>query len=368
VAKTLLTLREIVVRYDERVALRIPSLDIDPGNVVAIIGPNGAGKSTLLRVMGLLQRPSEGRVLLRGENGRGRNSLLLRRRIATVFQEPLLLNATVYDNAALGLKLRGLPEATIDARLRPWLKRLEIIELAHRPARTLSGGEAQRTSLARALALEPELLLLDEPFAALDAASREELLRDFQRIVKETKITTVFITHDGEEAFALADKVVVLKNGLPLQFGRYDEVFFRPNSAASAEICGIANRLAGTIEAHDGEFAVARVDQLRLRTTVKFPAGAKVILCIRPENVLLSRDHCSARNLNQLAGKITGISPGIAHYRITLDCGAIGLVALVERRVFLEAGHREDDMVTAVFSPSSVHVVEDDATVTGDPA
>ena len=110
-AKTLLTLCEIVVRYDERVALRVPSLDIDPGDVLAIIGPNGAGKSTLLRVMGLLQRPSQGRVLLRGENGRGRNSLLLRRRIATVFQEPLLLNATVYENAALGLKLRGLPTA-----------------------------------------------------------------------------------------------------------------------------------------------------------------------------------------------------------------------------------------------------------------
>ena len=367
-AETLLTLRDIVVRYDERVALRVESLDIDARDVVAIIGPNGAGKSTLLRVMGLLQRPTEGRVLLRGENAQARNSLQLRRRIATVFQEPLLLNATVYENAALGLKLRGLSGGPIDARLRPWLKRLGIVELAHRPARTLSGGEAQRTSLARALALEPELLLLDEPFAALDAASREELLHDFQRILKETRITTVFVTHDREEAFALADKVIVLKDGLPLQFGRYDEVFFRPNSAASAEICGIANRLAGTIEAHDGEIAVARIHQLRLLTMVKFPVGAKVILCIRPENVLLSRDSCSTRNFNQLTGQIISISPGLTHYRITLACSALQLVALVERRSFLEAGHREGDMVTAVFSPSSVHVVEDDSTVTGDPA
>ncbi len=366
-AETLLTLRDIVVRYGERAALRVASLDIDAGDVLAIIGPNGAGKSTLLRVMGFLQHPSAGRVLLRGENGQGKRSLQLRRRIATVFQEPLLLNATVYQNAALGLKLRGFTAGAIEARLRPWLERLGIMKLAHRSARSLSGGEAQRTSLARALALEPELLLLDEPFAALDAASRGELLRDFQRIVKETRITTVFVTHDREEAFALADKVVVLKDGLTLQFGGYDEVFFRPNSAASAEICGIANRLAGTIEAHDGEIAIARIGQQQLRTTVKFPAGAKVILCIRPENVSLSRGNCPARNFNRLAGKIISISPGIAHYRITLDCSATQLVALVERRAFLEAGHQEGDMVTAVFSPSSVHAIEDESTVPGEP-
>ena len=285
------------------------------------------------------------------------------------FESPYVdvpMRLTVRQNLEIYGRLYGVRD--LKACVAATAEELRLSEFLDRPYGKLSAGQKTRVSLAKALLNEPELLLLDEPFAALDAASREELLRDFQRIVKETKITTVFITHDGEEAFALADKVVVLKNGLPLQFGRYDEVFFRPNSAASAEICGIANRLAGTIEAHDGEFDVARVDQLRLRTTVKFPAGAKVILCIRPENVLLSRDPCPARNFNQLAGKIISILPGIAHYRITLDCGAIGLVALVERRSFLESGHRENDMVTAVFSPSSVHVVEEDATVTGDPA
>jgi tungstate transport system ATP-binding protein len=366
VAESLLELTDVVVRHGDKVALQIPRLKILPGEVLGVLGPNGAGKTTLLRVMGLLQTPDTGSIQFDGIPVRPVNALAIRRRIAMVFQEPLLLNSSTYQNAALGLKLRGLRGGEIADRLAPWLERLGIASLAARSARTLSGGEAQRTSLARALVLEPELLLLDEPFAALDPGSRGALLRDFQRIVKEARVTTVFVTHDREEAFALADKVIVLKDGLPLQFGRYDEVFFRPNSAASAEICGIANRLAGTIEAHDGEFAVARVDQLRLRTTVKFPAGAKVILCIRPENVLLSRDHRSARNFNQLTGKIISILPGIAHYRITLDCSAIQLVALAERRALLEAGHREGDMVTAVFSPSSVHAIEDESTQRGE--
>ena len=181
-AETLLTLRDVAVHHGEHVALQGASLEVYTGDVLALIGPNGAGKSTLLRVMGMLQRPDNGNVLFRGENALNGNPLELRRRIATVFQEPLLLNATVHQNAALGLKLRGVSRREIDRRLGPWLERLGIGHLAARSARTLSGGEAQRTSLARALVLEPELLLLDEPFSALDPGSREALLRDFQGI------------------------------------------------------------------------------------------------------------------------------------------------------------------------------------------
>ena len=171
-AATLLTLRDVIVRYGETIALQIAALELQSGEVLAILGPNGGGKSTLLRVIGLLQRPTHGKVLFRGENAFDGNSLRLRRHIASVFQEPLLLNATVYENAALGLKLRGIGGPEISRRLDPWLERLGIADLRQRNARSLSGGEAQRTSLARALALEPEILLLDEPFAALDPASR----------------------------------------------------------------------------------------------------------------------------------------------------------------------------------------------------
>ncbi len=187
------------------------------------------------------------------------NALAIRRRIAMVFQEPLLLNSSVYQNAALGLKLRGLRGGEIADRLGPWLDRLGIAALAARSARTLSGGEAQRTSLARALVLEPDLLLLDEPFAALDPGSREALLRDFQRIVKEARVTTVFVTHDRAEAFALADRVGVMADGRMLQLGAREDVFLRPASQTVAEIVGVENCLPGRVQEIDGAFSTIAI-------------------------------------------------------------------------------------------------------------
>ncbi|MBI2211376.1 MAG: ABC transporter ATP-binding protein [Deltaproteobacteria bacterium] len=144
-AEALLALREILVRYGGSTVLQVAALSVRPGEVLAIIGPNGAGKSTLLRVMGLLEQPTEGRVYFRGREIEPKDSLAVRRRMASVFQEPLLLNASVYENAALGLKLRGLSQREAERRVRPWLERLGIVHLAGRRARSLSGGEAQRT-------------------------------------------------------------------------------------------------------------------------------------------------------------------------------------------------------------------------------
>ncbi|MBI2539185.1 MAG: ABC transporter ATP-binding protein [Deltaproteobacteria bacterium] len=227
-AEALLALREILVRYGGSTVLQVAALSVRPGEVLAIIGPNGAGKSTLLRVMGLLEQPTEGRVYFRGREIEPKDSLAVRRRMASVFQEPLLLNASVYENAALGLKLRGLSQREAERRVRPWLERLGIVHLAGRRARSLSGGEAQRTSLARAFALDPELLLLDEPFSALDPPTREELLLDLETILRETGITTVFVTHDRNEAFMLGDRVAVLIGGELLQVGAANDVFAQP--------------------------------------------------------------------------------------------------------------------------------------------
>ena len=274
-AESLLELSDVVVRYDDTVALQIPALKIHPGEVLGLLGPNGAGKTTLLRVMGLLQTPDAGSVKFKGIPVRPANALAIRRRIAMVFQEPLLLNNSAYQNAALGLKLRGMRSGEIADRLAPWLERLGIASLGSRSARTLSGGEAQRTSLARALAVAPDLLLLDEPFSALDPGSREALLRDFQRIVKEARVTTVFVTHDRAEAFAIADRVGIMADGRMLQLGAREDIFLRPASQTVAEIVGVENCLPGRVEETDGEFSIIAIGATIIRVPAQFPRGTR---------------------------------------------------------------------------------------------
>jgi len=357
VAQTLLALRDVVVRYGALGALQVPSLDVATDDMLAIIGPNGAGKSTLLRVMGLLQRPSAGTVLFRGGNGHDGDPVQIRRRIATVFQESLLLNATVYENAALGLKLRGVSKDEIDTRLRPWLDRLGIAHLGARSARTLSGGEAQRTSLARALVLEPELLLLDEPFAGLDPASREALQHDFQRIVKEMHVTTVLITHDRDEAFALAERVGVLKAGHLLQLGSREEVFLRPKTDSVAEIVGIENRLAGVVEGSDGDCSVIAINGARIYARGEFKTETRVVVCIRSEDVSLVSVSCETKNINRCNGKIFEVVSGRRHHRVSVDCGSFHLVAVLDRKRGAEQVLMEGDEATAVFSSAAVHVI-----------
>ena len=358
-AATLLTLRDILVSYGDAVTLQIAALDVQSREVLSIIGPNGGGKSTLLRVMGLLQRPTSGTVLFCGEHAFDGNSLRLRRRIATVFQEPLLVNATVYENAALGLQLRGAASNDIARRLEPWLERLGIAHLRQRLARSLSGGEAQRTSLARALVLEPEILLLDEPFSALDPASREALLRDFQPIIKDSGITTVFVTHDRNEAFGLAGRVGVLHLGRLLQIGAREDVFRRPASEAVAEVVGVENLLPGVVEDCEEEGTIIRVNQNMFKVAGRFKPGAKVIVCLRQEDLVLSRGSCETSNSNRLIGNITSLSPGVMLQRVTLDCGGTQIVALADRRVCLGLGLAEGEKVTATFSYSAAHLIVD---------
>jgi tungstate transport system ATP-binding protein len=357
VADSLLTLHDIVVRYGAFTALEIKSLEILRGELLAIIGPNGAGKSTLVRVIGLLQPPNAGSVLFDGAHRTGRGSVHLRRRIATVFQEPLLLNATVYQNATLGLRLRGFRSSELDRRIVPWLERLGIAHLRQEPARNLSGGEAQRTSLARALALAPELLLLDEPFAALDPTAREVLLRDFQDILQHARMTTVLVTHDREEAVALASRVGVLKHGHMLQIGTPRDVFLYPNSESVAEMVGIENRWAGTVKEADADGAMISVGDAMICAHGRFQTGARVVVCLRSEDVTIDRAGSRVEKINCLEGTIVKISQGTVLHRLLLDCGGVRLVALLSRTRFDELVLAQGITITAQFSSISVHVV-----------
>ncbi|MDP2662406.1 MAG: ATP-binding cassette domain-containing protein, partial [Dehalococcoidia bacterium] len=194
--------------------LEIEDLKVDPGETLAVIGPNGAGKSTFLKALALLQRPTGGEILLDGVSVNYRASLLpYRRRLALVMQQPLLRDVSTFENVATGLRFRRTPRREARERAEHWLGRMGIGHLAGRRAATLSGGEAQRASLARALVLNPDLLLLDEPFADLDPPTRDSLLFELRPILREAGATTIFVTPDRDEALRLGDRLAVLIRG-----------------------------------------------------------------------------------------------------------------------------------------------------------
>ncbi len=221
----LLDLRDVVVRRGDRTILDVPALAVWPREVLVVVGANGAGKSTLLQVMALLLAPDMGEVRFRGEvvDAR-RDPVAVRRRMAVVFQEPLLFDTSVFENVASGLRLRGVARAAVRARVETWLDRLGIAALAGRAARTLSAGEARRASLARALVLEPELLLLDEPFSALDYPTRQALLAELPPLLASARTTAVLVTHDPIEAQAFATRAMALQAGRVVAAGAVRDV------------------------------------------------------------------------------------------------------------------------------------------------
>lgn len=229
---------KIKLRKNKKQILDVEQFRLRHGEVMALIGPNGAGKSTLMQVLALLQRPDSGELFICGEKVTPKKELHFRRRMAVVFQEPLLLDTTVYNNVASGLFIRGHRKEEIDARVRQWLERLGIESLAHRPARFLSGGESQRVSLARAFVLDPEVLFLDEPFSALDYPTRKALIAELGDILRATRISTVLVTHDHNEIPLLADMVTVLQEGKVVQCCTPQELFTRPADETVAALVG----------------------------------------------------------------------------------------------------------------------------------
>jgi tungstate transport system ATP-binding protein len=230
----------IVVRRAQHVTLGPVDFSLAAGETVGVYGPNGAGKSTLLQALAGLLPLATGTVAFRGQAlGRDLDLLSYHRRIGAVFQEPLLLRGSVAHNVGLGLALRGVARAEQARRVQVALERLNIAHLAERNVARLSGGEAQRTSLARALVLEPEVLFLDEPFSALDQPTRRHLVRELGAVLRERRMATLFVTHDFAEALALCDRCVLLDAGRVLQVDAPARLLEQPCSARAAEIVGI---------------------------------------------------------------------------------------------------------------------------------
>ena len=253
----MLRVEDVTVRFDGKAALDGVELEVAEGEVVALLGPSGSGKSTLLRVVAGLQRPDTGRVVLAGEDATA--VPVHRRGIGVVFQDQALFHhRDVWGNVAFGLRMRDARREEIERRVAELLELVGLAGFERRSIATLSGGERQRVALARALAPEPRVLLLDEPLGSLDRPLRERLLDDLEGIFDAVRVTALYITHDFAEAFAIGDRVAILRAGHVVQAGTPDEVWARPATEDVARFLGLANVREGVV-IHPEAVKVTRV-------------------------------------------------------------------------------------------------------------
>jgi sulfate/thiosulfate transport system ATP-binding protein len=248
-----IVVENVTKRFGDFVALDDVSIDVPDGGLTALLGPSGSGKSTLLRVIAGLEQPDEGRVLISGQDST--KTRVQDRNVGFVFQHyAAFKHMTVYDNIAFGLKIRGEGNGKIRERVRQLIDLVHLTGFEKRYPNQLSGGQRQRMALARALAVEPKVLLLDEPFGALDAKVREELRTWLRRLHDDVHVTTIFVTHDQEEAMDVAEQIVVMSDGQIEQSGAPRDLYEDPASEFVMSFIGTAHRIGDAwVRPHDVE-------------------------------------------------------------------------------------------------------------------
>jgi tungstate transport system ATP-binding protein len=355
----ILRIENITLRRGGATVLDIPEMQVRQGRVLALIGPNGAGKSTLLLMLAGLLKPDRGEIYFHGRSVESRSDLtFLRRNVSVVFQEPLLLNSNVFENVALGLKFRKIGKAEIKSRVQKSLDYFGISHLEQRSARALSGGEAKRVSLARAFAIEPQIILLDEAFNSLDPPSREAIIDDLKNSLDKTKITAVLALHDREETLRLAQDVCVMNAGKIVQQGTTAEIFNRPETEFVANFVGTETILEGVVQACAQGNIMVDINGHVIEAVGDCLVGQKVYCCLRPENVTVSdkmSEKTSARNV--FRGSVNKIVRQGLFYKLVLDCG-FPLVAYVTIPSFEDLGLSCASEVFASFKATSVHIIK----------
>jgi iron(III) transport system ATP-binding protein len=307
------------VAEDRVLAVNDISFQVEEGALFTLLGPSGCGKTTTLRSIAGLERPDSGTIEVGGrvlfasrDRGKPVNVPANERGLGMVFQSYAIWpHMSVFDNAAFPLQVRKrgqrLGKREINERVMRVLATMELADLAHRQATKLSGGQQQRLALARALVIEPPLLLLDEPLSNLDAKLRESLRYELKRLQRELGITSVYVTHDQAEALTLSTSIAVMRDGNVLQLGRPREIYENPNCRFVAEFIGTSNFIAGTVAAKEGDrYIVDTVDgRLVLDSAASStPAGADVIVSIRPEAVEVSTTSRADATQNEWTGTV----------------------------------------------------------------
>ena len=329
-------------RFGDFTAVDRVSFEVEQGKLVALLGPSGSGKSTLLRIIAGLEEPDEGAVYLTGVDA---TSLPTQKRnVGFVFQHyALFKHMTVRRNIAFGLEVQKRPKDEIQSRVDELLDLVQLKGYADHYPSQLSGGQRQRVALARALAPKPRVLLLDEPFGALDAKVRQNLAAWLRELHHEVQVTSVFVTHDQNEAIEISDRIVVMNRGRIEQIGRPEEIYDKPQTKFVASFIGHVNVIE--VQVQDGRmFAGNRALALPLKERLT-ESGDAVVL-VRPEDINLARN---AKN-GDLRGMIVGIRYRGDVYEVALDVAGIPLRVIEEKERYNREAWNLGQEVSVQFS------------------
>jgi ABC-type Fe3+/spermidine/putrescine transport system ATPase subunit len=337
------SLRDVTLSYGAFTAVRNVSLVIDKGSFVTLLGPSGCGKTTILRSLAGLVTPTSGDIAIAGK--RVNDVPIHQRNVGLVFQNYALFpHKTIFDNVGFGLKYRKVPKSDIAKKVARALDIVRLPGVEKKLPSELSGGQQQRIALARAIVIEPDVLLLDEPLSALDANLREEMRTEIKTIQREVGITTLFVTHDQEEALAMSDRIVVMNHGVIEQEGTPEEVYNTPASRFVASFLGQSNLMEGrVVSAAKGLAKIALdadVDIVAVSQTVK--PGDMVTIVLRAQKLALNGD-----GANKLKGHIAASSYLGSTASYAIASGPLRLTAItpIEDRVY-----REGEAVTLSFA------------------
>ncbi len=301
-------LESVQKNFGKMIAVRALDLDIAEGEFFSLLGPSGCGKTTTLRMIAGFEIPEQGRIFFDEADITARPPS--QRNTGMVFQNYALFpHLTVFENVAFGLRARKTPLAEIKQQVHEALQLVEMADYVERPVTQLSGGQQQRVALARALAIKPKILLLDEPLSNLDAQLRRSTRAELKRLQRQLGITTIYVTHDQEEALALSDRIAVLHAGILQQVGAPLEIYNAPKNFFVMNFIGASNAVSGKITARDGNtLSIANAawqTQCAVANARQFEIGASVQIAFRPEHVLVRRARKESLNASNRAAAIT---------------------------------------------------------------